>query len=465
MNRDLDSVLRDLAGAAAAAHHDRAAQDDGVLLVPTVRRVRRRRAVRSAAVGTGGLAVVAGLVLGGMALGQEPAPQPAGPSPSPSSTPTPTPTSTPTPTPPAVVLPTGDSSLPFGVCGSLSSSAPASPVDPAFLATAVPDATTVEAGGHVAVTTGVSVAMSWVEDGSPRPEGAVHGGGARVAVVRDGVVVATTTFGEDAWTYDGGYQGGIAFGVDWLPLEVCAPDGQPDVTAGAPLPAGTYELVPWSDVVHLGTSYDALPRDDTGVGVDVDAAIAALGEPRTATGPSSTLTVTGEARVMSPAPGAGLEPVAVPYPEQPLCGDPAPEQDPASPLRLTTSVDGATLRLADLTGVRTQLTYTGGGRTDLALGAVWMMVLDEGRVVAHSPIYYEAGSIVELGSGIPLEHTTAFLPPGACTPGDVVYTADGEVAPGTYDVLLAFEVLPLAPDGSALGWTSVVGERATLVVD
>ncbi|NKY12570.1 hypothetical protein HGA09_19520, partial [Cellulomonas hominis] len=51
MSRDLDATLRDLAAGAAAAH--RAGADGDVLLVPTVRRVRRRRRVRAAALATG----------------------------------------------------------------------------------------------------------------------------------------------------------------------------------------------------------------------------------------------------------------------------------------------------------------------------------------------------------------------------------------------------------------------------
>jgi hypothetical protein len=407
------------------------------------------------------MVVLTGVVLGGLALAQEAPPQPAAPTPVPSTTPAPTPTPTPSPTPsatpetPAVVLPTGDPTLPFGACGSLATSAPAAPVDPAFSATAVPYVTSAVAGGAVAVTSEVGV-------GAYGRYGAVHPGGARVSVLRDGVVVGSTSVGRDTWVVDEDGGSDVPIGVDWLPLAVCGPETQPGVSAGAPLPAGDYEILPWSDVVALGSSWEALTGPD-GVRRDAEDLVAELGTPATAVGTPTTITVTGTADAMAPLPFAG-EPPRAPVASPPLtCGDPAPVADPANPVHLSSDLVGATLTPADLASVTSSLTYEGGGRMTIMVGAVHLLALSEGRIVGNTPLYYEGGALYELAGGLPLGFTEPVYEPVACVPGEPVYTSDVPLGAGTYEVVIAVEVMPVAGPQEVL-WASVPAGRATLVV-
>jgi hypothetical protein len=463
MNHDLDAALRDLASGAAAAHHDRTATDAGLVLDPTVRRVRRRRRARAAAAATGGLVVVTGLVIGGLALAQEPDPQPAGPAPTPSvTTPAPTPSATaapdPTPARAPVVLPAGDATLPFGTCGSLTATSPAAPVDPAFTASVAVREPTVVAGGPAIVTTSVDLTP-----GTPTTYAAVRPGGAEIAVVQQGVVVGTASYSTGEHTMRGGFQGESEVSIDWLSLAVCAPENQPQVSAGAPLPAGEYELLPWSDVISLGTD-DGRLRSDGGSYLDLADAIAAYGTPVTAVGTTVSVTVAGEADVLDPVPGTGSEQTVLPSPALPVCGEPAPRLDPANPLELVTDLP-AVVEVTDLADFSAQLQYRGGGHASFAPGAVWAMVLSEGRVVGQSPIYYEASEHLHLAPGIPLDRAGRIEQLGACTPGDVLYSAAGTLPAGTYEVVIGLELIPAAGSAdAATQWTSLVSEPRTLVV-
>jgi hypothetical protein len=168
---------------------------------------------------------------------------------------------------------------------------------------------------------------------------------------------------------------------------------------------------------------------------------------------------------VQPVPGAGSTPAVLPSPALPVCGEPALPFDPAAPLQLTTDLP-AVLRLADLADFSAEVTYQGRGRASFAPGAVWAMVLSEGRVVGQSPIFYEASQTIRLAPGIPLELGGQIEETGACTPGDVLSSGAGVLPAGTYEVVIGLEHLPVdASADAATRWTTLVSEPRTLVVD
>lgn len=224
--------------------------------------------------------------------------------PTPTPTVSPTPTPTPTPVPPGpVVLPGGVSGLAFGVCGSLVAEAPSNPTvgrdTLAFAFTAaIPapaptaPAPTAPATDAPALTPSGSAATTELPAATPAPTATptltptasdtptptptptppptllagqpltlttdyrwtlpqhrlrslLPEQGARVAVSKDGVVVATGYL-DDGTGVPRTDQRRVLSNqqlTGTLPLTVCAPDGEPgDVTAGRDLPAGDYEV-------------------------------------------------------------------------------------------------------------------------------------------------------------------------------------------------------------------------------
>ncbi len=457
MNPDLDSALRDLAAGAAAAHRARAAADGSPVLGPAVRRVRRRRRVRGAAASVGSLAVAGALVLSGLALAREPEPQAAAPTPTtttPAPSPTPTPSTTPAPSRAAVVLPGGDASLPFGACGSLASAAPAHPDDGDYTATVEAVAPTAGAGSNVELHGWTGLAP----DAEFR-HWAVPDTGPRIAVVRDGVVVGTGAVGGDAaWSYRGAMQGELRWAADWLPLAVCAPEGQTDVSAGAPLPAGDYELVPWQEVADLGASEDALRASD-GTWLPVDEAVATVGTRVTAVGEPVPLTVTGVAEGVDPAPGAGVEATEPGTAPMPVCGEPVPAADPSGPLSLEWSDAGTALTAEDVADIDVDLRYTGGGRLGFVLGQPYVVVAQDGRVVGASAFSVEGDWRPLLASG-----TAVSLSAVQQAVTDCQYAP---LPAGTYEVVVAASMSTdrRIDDQTLLErWSVVASEPATLVV-
>lgn len=448
MNHDLDAALRHLAADAATAHRDRAAADTGLLLEPTVRRVRRRRRTRATAATTGSLAVITGLVLGGLALAPEPEPQPANPSPT--TTPAPAPSPSATPAGPSVVLPTGDPALPFGACGSFATASPRTPVTTEFRTWVLADATSVPAGDPIGVAGGVAL----------DPPGTRHvvvpRTGPQVAVLRDGVVVATGQLGGDATpSYRG--SGGedlpdpeVHESADWLTPAVCGPDGQPGVTAGAPLPAGDYTLVPWAEVIDLD---GARITDDAGDWLPVADAVAVSGaQPETVVGDGITITVTGEAEQVAPVPGAGGSPATLPTAELPTCGDPLPSHLPGSPLRLDVPAAGAVVQVADLPTLDVRLTYGGDGRLELGSTEVVPYAVRDG-VVVGVPMPGDGGWRMLLAQGI--------AAPVPSTGGPIACDSSYEpLGPGTYDLVLAVKVTAAGSTASSVA----VSDPMTLVV-
>ncbi|VTR78626.1 class I SAM-dependent methyltransferase [Cellulomonas hominis] len=458
MNRDLDAALQDLARGAAAQH--RARDDDG-LLTTTVRRVRRRRAVRGAAATTVGLALVVGGALAGSTLTGPPEPQPAGPAPTPTTTApsaTPEPVPTPTPTgPPPVVLPTGDPSLPFGACGSLVTAAAAHPSSPTVVPYAEPATQTAPAGGSLAV-------RGWF-DRTPGPGmAAIPASGPHLAVVADGVVVAEGLLGGDpTWDLRAGFQGEVRTTVDWLSLAVCDPDGQPEVSAGAPLPAGEYQLVPWADVAELGDSEDALRTPD-GEWPTVEDMVATVGAPASAVGAATPFTVTGAATRVVPPPGSTGTPTPVPTAAAaPECGGPAPVPDPANPLVLRWAQAGARLTPADLVEMEAPLRSTSAGRLGFFIAQPWVAAVRDGRVVGVSELSWEGDGRLLLATD-----TSVTLTPSVTALHDCADPLRNLPLPtGSYDVILLVHVWPEEREADADGGFTpgvVVSEPATLVV-
>jgi hypothetical protein len=219
----------------------------------------------------------------------------------------------------------------------------------------------VPAGDPIGVTGGVAL------DEPGTRYAVVPRTGPQVAVLRDGGVVATGQVGGDATPSYRGLGGEdlpdpeIHVSGDWLPLTVCGADGQPDVTAGAPLPAGDYTLVPWADVVDL----DGAPVTHTaGAWLPVADAVAASGaQPGTVVGEALTITVTGDAEQVAPVPGAGGTPSTLPAAELPTCGDPLPTHLPGAPVRITAPTAGTVVPAAGRSGARDRTSRSGRGRT------------------------------------------------------------------------------------------------------
>lgn len=465
MTIDLDATLRDLADGAAAEHRARTRDHDPVL-DRVRRRVRRRRRVRGAAVVTSGLAVAAALTVGGLRLAEHPEVPPAVPAPSPTpdatpdATPDPTPDPSRTATPASAVLPAGDPALPFGACGSLASTLPASVADPAYTASVEPLSPSGAAGGALAVRTwaggsGTTTSLRYA---------VLNPGGANVSVVRDGVVVATAAFGRTERTISDGTPGERDLRYGWLPLAVCTPDGQPDVSGGAPLPAGSYELLPWTGLTDLGTD-DAPLRTDAGAWIDAEVA-ASLGTPATAVGPATSFTITGTATTVTPPPGAGTVQSVLPAATLPRCGDPAPARDAAVPVEVSTPLSGTTVGTDDLASLTAELSYTGGGDLSAVLGELWVMAVRDDRIVGMSPASFEGEQQLTLAPGIPVPYGGAGAEVHGCAPGEELYGLDQPLAAGTYELVIGVEVMPVPPSATAEGgWVWPLADPATLVVD
>jgi hypothetical protein len=380
MTDDLRTTLTDLARAGADEQRDRLRQHRGLDAAAITLRAGRARHRRTATTAGISIAAVTGLLLAGAALVDRPDPQPA-------VTPSPTATTTPSPSPsasatPAVVLPTGDPSLPFGTCGSFADAAPAAPLsDVATVQTRV-DEVAVAAGERVPVSasiwsTGGAVALAEPTDG------------VRYAVLADGVVVGTadqhaTTTG--TWSILDDLGGPRTHG-DRIGLTVCAAPDQPAVTAGAPLPAGTYTLLPWAEVASLSDGDAARAADQAGTFDDL---VGSDGTLVTITGSGTTLTVTGSAEAVEVRPGDSRpvqEPAVV---TEPQCGAPAPTPTPAGDLTLT--FDAAT--------TTADLRYTGPGRAR-AVAYVYFSqwAVQDGVVVGGSWTETDGDVAVDLADG------------------------------------------------------------------
>lgn len=426
MNHDLDAALQDLAGQAAAAHRARRTSGTGVSTRDVTRRVRRHRRVRAGLTTTAALVAVTGVVLAGAALADRPEPQPAQ-SPSPTVT-APAPT-TPAPTPsittPAVTLPTGDASLPFGACGSLMTAAAPGGIDTHYgLSLSVPDPA-LRAGERLQVET-----TRARRDSDVQFVGAVESAGARLAVSLDGVVVATTTVGDEEMYLDLGIEGGELTGVlDHLPLTTCAPESAPGVLPGIPLPAGTYEVQAWSRVVYLADDAQAFMDSDQ-LARPVADLVAEHGPVATIVAAPVAIRIDGHAEAVEPDPGADTVLTLPEYIDWPVCGGPAPIPGPPGSFRLTTSAPGTVVGADGLDAVQVTFGYDGPGQARIvSRGAGFAWAVQDGVVVGTSFLGIDGSMRQFLGHGLPT--TSGIMYPWRC---DSLTTADGDLPPGEYQV-------------------------------
>jgi hypothetical protein len=432
-------------------------------------RRRRRRAVRRttaglAAVTLAGLVALAGTSVAGW---RHDTPQPAGtgtPTPAPAM---PSPTSEATSTPTALPYAQGDPTQPYGACGALATAAPTAPFDGRYTAALTVDDTTVAAGQPIAVTTTLDDADGPSYSLLPAP-------GPRVAVLRDGVVVGTalpgtgsstgtpsTVGGLPSWEIAGGFQGGARVTSDWLPLVACAPaDGSADVLVGHPLPAGTYTLQPWAEVVALGDDDVAL-RGGASAEWPAPDALVAQGVLGTAVGEPVTVTITGAAETTAPLPGSDGEMRSLSVSDPAVCDAAPPDQAPGTPFTLTGP--GGTLTLDDLgEPITSTLTYDGPGRVEYGHAGPWLTVVQHGEVVATTDFWWEFDATVTLGSGIGIDSTGT---------GELRTVCGGDaLAPGDYQAYLSVGLssprVDASPRGTATveGWSFVYSEPFTLRV-
>jgi hypothetical protein len=428
MNHDLESALGELADRAEQSHRLGRAPLPVARITARARTRRRTRAAVAIGAAAAAVVIVAGTAFALLPDRTSPAPPAITPSPSVTrTTPAPSPTST-------VVLPVGNATLPFGVCGSLVSSAPADPVDTRVVASVAPDAGSMASGGHLAL--GGEFERS-PELGSSLVL-AVPDGGPRVAVVRDGVVVGTTGFYPgtyDAMSGRSGNQGETAWFRGALDLTVCDPADGGTATPGHPLPAGTYELRPWATVVTFGRDLPQQLAQGTlplaqAAALDGAARATALGEP-------VTVAVTGQADEQLPAPGSDVPLDATTTADRPACDGPAP----AAPVRTamldlqvtpeaTTFAAGSPLRAAGT------VQYTGPGRLR-AFGyyAIEYWIVRDGIVVGTTVQADDAFSVVDLGAGAPLVFSDQERVLTSCLSGVAQPLSDGNPLPaGVYQV-------------------------------
>jgi hypothetical protein len=232
---------------------------------------------------------------------------------------------------------------------------------------------------------------------------------------------------------------------DQITLSVCGPEGQPEVSAGAPLPAGSYDLVPWASVAVLPSDVELTTEELE------DSFVEQRGTSATVRGEPVTVVVTGEADAETgrTRDEAGVVPaVAVP---EPTCGQPAPTVAGAGDLQVeVVSDDPLTL------GLR----YDGPGRARgwLAAGA-WQIAVRDGVVVGSNHIPIDMGAAVDLAYG-PSIDVVDQDPFYSCAAGD--YSTPLEA--GEYLVYPALYVTVedrVLPDGTVLpgeGGTWVIGE-------
>ena len=230
--------------------------------------------------------------------------------------------------------------------------------------------------------------------------------GPRVAILKDGVVVGTAGFSPEPYDVMAGRSGNDGEITSFrgpLGLTVCDPgDGGP-TTVGRPLPAGTYELRPWAEVVTYDDLQEA-PVEPFQDSLTFDQAAALGGTRATAVGEPVTVTVTGDAGSQSPLPGADVALDRTTFAGPPVCDAPTP----AAPVRgamldlqvapvATTIASGAPLTAT------AAVQYGGPGRLRLfGYYAIEYWVVQDGVVVGTTVQANDAFSSLDLGAGAPL---------------------------------------------------------------
>jgi hypothetical protein len=331
-----------------------------------------------------------------------------------------------------VVLPTGDPAKAYGTCGSLVSATPDPPVDPRFTAHVDVTSPTVRADALLELTTWVTPSES--DDSTGAFVSVLPGAGPRLAVARDGVVVATADLTQGHPTADEVF---VAWGenadthhLGAIGLSVCDAGGAE--TAGRPLPPGRYELHPWGEVTAVGDDESVAYGDAT-----VDELRAMPGaQTGTATGPTTEIEVVGDPTVAAVASWSTvpLEPgPASPVPE---CGDPAPT-GPTAPWMFELDVDHEPVTVAAGTPVEGhgRLTSRGPDRLRPVLGWLLEYVVVQDGVVVGVTIEYQDGWTRPVDFG----HDTGMdVDAGAALTGCTPFGDTPEPLPaGTYTVFPA----------------------------
>jgi hypothetical protein len=462
MSDELRRALDDLAARTTAEHTARAT---GLPVAEMTAQARRRRGRRAAAFSGVALTAVVAVVAASTAVAgwDRAEPMPAAP-PSPTrhaSTPTPTPTPTPAPveTPAPPVLPVGDPGLPFGVCGSLTSTPPALPVAGAHLsADLAVETPEIGTGGPVTVRTG------WEDDRMPESHIAVvDWAGPRLLVVADSVVVGMTdAYGGTDATSDiiGGSSAPTTYSgaVD---LRVCSPgdDGLADVLptgTATVLPPGAYALVPVVRYQDVGTDLDDVRAVWDG-STTPDAVAAQRGATASVIiGEPQPFTVLGTAPTPPPSTdpadpavlAARLDTARTAGSDGLVCGSPAPTPtDLGGAVTLTTS---ATVEPGAGIDVRGTLRWDGPGRvrTGVFVSAGVLLVRD-GVIVGRNVFIGDSSFFVmDLGPGATTDIGGLSLL-DSCDPTGAT-TISGEYQVHPYVTLDVRDVRGAAPAGGFL---------------
>lgn len=477
---DFGRGLRELADDAARAHRNGPS-------LPTAaidHRARRNRRRHETVLAATSVAAVTALVLTGAALAQRNSPPPPAVTPTPTSTPTPTPG----PTPDVLTLPTGDPTLPFGECGSMTGSPTALPIDKTLALTTTAATTTLTAGEPLALRTDAEPGTS-----DTNPAGLMPDRGPSYAVTHDGVVIATGRLYRDSaeslrpyavWAGDLDAPAQIGF----LDLAVCEPaDGQPPATPGRALPAGSYELFATLDVTSLG-DYGTDVGDNQLRDLSIEDLLA-LPSARAVTAVSEPLpfSIEGITEVPQERPEPSVVVTELPSkPTAPNCGTPSPTWDADGLFALSHSTTPLTLAVGEPARMDATLTYLGPGRVrgwfsfDLVL---W--VVRDGVVVGYGPVsesQSDTWAQAEIGSGAGVAAESYGggygVALGACGPstdpfGDTSIEM-GDLPAGEYQLLPALNVwlmqvthtdgTAVTTDSEPFDWGMIIGDPIPLTV-
>ncbi|MGN8247364.1 hypothetical protein ACTHAM_001539 [Cellulomonas soli] len=460
MSVDLSRALRDAADRAPLRALDRQSLTD---------RVHRRRTARTVArsvvgVGAVGAVLVTALHLVGPDARVSPVP-PAVPTTSP--TPTSSATATATAAATAAVLPVGDPTRPFGACGALATAEPLEPVDDRFDVVTELGGSTLEAGSPLTYRGSIGADVAG--------PAAVPAAGPELAVLRDGVVVATIApIDAGSPTWDRRLGGGldIELHARLADLSICDA-GQADASVGHALPAGDYEVRPWARVSVLESADAAAVAalDDS----ELDQLVEEQGTARTVLGEPLPLRITGAADRPTRAeePALDLTPAA----EPPVCGGPAPTvPTSAAGLRLTLAPSGPVVGLVGRevpVDAQAVLAYDGPGALHAFLD-LWVTywVVQGGVVVGTTWVQTDASTVglsVDGGATYLLDANALTLT--ACTPagpGDLPlptgsYTVYPSVWTLSLQVLADGQAHDVQPPGS--GSRMLLGEPFTVDVE
>lgn len=460
MTDDLRRALDDLAARTADEHTGRG----GLPVAAMTARARRNRLRRTALVSGAVTAVLVGVAAAGAAVTSwdRAEPLPAG---SPTTAATTPPTATPSA---AAVLPTGDTTLPFGACGSVVGAATEPATDPTagYVVTA-----------PSAVLGGEAVAVSArLAPPATATQGFVRASGPTTVLTHDGVVVAVAPTSVQVSDEPSWFTFANPLVLEHLVTStthvvptVCD-DGSGTGQAGRELPAGIYQVVVLGEV-WFGTTdpdFDGLAPDETVAEFTARADVTQV----TAVSDPVDLTIS-EQRADSPAEvptgtpqltaGQPDESLGLCLPTEPVTGTDFTVSWPGDSLTIT----AGQARVVDLT-----TTYEGPGRAGFTTTLARLELFQDG--VRTGFMYSPDARALDGDHGS--TSTLSLWFNGMTTCGD-----DGEatsaIPPGTYDVrpsvLIGLDRLTASDGTPVLGgtaggegrWFVVAGETFTLVVE